>query len=211
MTSAQGAALVATGICKSYRGRQVLRGLDLAAAPGKLVAILGENGSGKSTLLRILAGRERMDRGEIVRPSSYGYCPQQAVLYPHLTVDEHFRLFGCAYGLTGKLVEERAQELSERFAFDRDRRRPALELSGGTQQKLNLALALLHEPRLLLLDEPYAGLDIESYQRLMRWSEEVRSRGVCVVLVTHLLFERERERFDAVHQLRAGVLHGQPA
>ncbi len=93
------AILEAQGVHKRFGRSKILRGASLSARPGEIAAILGENGSGKSTLLKILAGRERMDHGRLIRRGPVGYCPQEAVLYPHLTPDEHVDLFGLAYGL----------------------------------------------------------------------------------------------------------------
>jgi ABC-type multidrug transport system ATPase subunit len=196
---------LAEGIRKRYGRLAVLAGASFEAHAGQLVAILGENGSGKSTLLRILAGRERMDVGRITRRTAWGFCPQEAALYPYLTPDEHFELFGCAHGLSRSEIRARADALLDTLAFAPHRARVVAELSGGTRQKLNLALAVLHDPPLLLLDEPYAGFDLETYHRFVAWCDDARRRGRAVVLVSHLVLERER--FDVIHQLRGGVLH----
>lgn len=188
-----------------YRGRHVLRGASLSAHAGQIVAVLGENGSGKSTLLRVLAGAQRPDRGEVRTPDAVGYCPQEQTLYPYLTPEEHARLFGRAYRLPPQLIRERATALFDAFGLGGDRARVVEELSGGTKQKVNLCLALLHQPSLLLLDEPYAGFDVETYRRFVAFSEEARRRGTCIVLVTHIAFDRER--FDRIAHLRDGVLH----
>jgi ABC-type multidrug transport system ATPase subunit len=200
--------LAAEGVHKRFGGRKVLAGASFAAARGQIVAILGENGSGKSTLLKILAGRERMDHGRVVRDAATGYCPQDAVLYPYLTPDEHFELFARAYALPPERARARADELLGAFGFAGHRRRVVHELSGGTRQKLNLALALLHDPPVLLLDEPYAGFDIETYHRFVAWCDRARREGRCVVLVTHLVFEQGH--FDAIFHLRDGTLHAEP-
>jgi ABC-type multidrug transport system ATPase subunit len=182
----------------------VLRGAALAVRPGQLVAVLGENGSGKSTLLRILAGVERLDRGAVVRRGRVGYSPQDALLHPHLTPDEHVDLFAAAYGLPRDVARTRAGALMDRFGLAPHRKKLVHRLSGGTRQKLNLTLALLHEPPILLLDEPYAGLDAAAYERVVAWIDEARAAGTCVVLVTHILFDRSR--FDAVKTLADGRL-----
>jgi ABC-2 type transport system ATP-binding protein len=198
--------IAAEEVHKRFGRHQVLRGVNFAARGGQVVAILGENGSGKSTLLRILAGLDRADRGRIDRRVPLGYCPQEAVLYPYLTPDEHFELFGCAHGLSRGDARARAGALLDRFAFARYRDRVVVELSGGTRQKLNLALALLHDPPLLLLDEPYAGFDVETYRHFLEYLSEAQRAGKCVVLVSHLVFERDR--FDAVFDLCDGRLDG---
>ena len=197
--------LHAEDVHKSYGRKHVLRGVSLDGSAGQLVAILGENGSGKSTLLRILAGTDDADRGSIERKGRLGYCPQDQVLYPYLSVDEHIELFGCAYGLSASDAKKRGDALVERFDFAAHRREIVEQLSGGTRQKLNLALALLHDPAIVLLDEPYAGLDIESYREFVEWSDEAKREGRCVVVITHLALDQER--FDRVFNLRDGTFH----
>jgi ABC-2 type transport system ATP-binding protein len=196
--------LAAEDVHKSYGRKHVLRGASFEARAGQLVAILGENGCGKSTLLKILAGAGDLDRGHVRRAGRIGYCPQEHVLYPYLTVDEHFELFACAYGLAPGVARTRADELAERLDFRGHRGDVVEHLSGGTRQKLNLALALLHDPAIVLLDEPYAGLDMESYGGFVAWADAARREGKCIVVITHLALDRER--FDAVFHLRDGRL-----
>lgn len=199
------AVLAAEDVHKSYGQKHVLRGASFEAHGGQLVAILGENGSGKSTLLRILAGSDDLDRGRVVREGRVGYCPQEHVLYPYLTVDEHLELFACAYGLSSDVARARGDALVERFGLATHRREVVEQLSGGTRQKLNLAVALLHDPAIVLLDEPYAGLDLAAYKEFVAWVDDAKRAGKCVVLITHLVLEQER--FDAVFNLREGTLH----
>ncbi len=199
------AAISADDVHKSYGRKHVLRGVTFEAHAGQLVAILGENGSGKSTLLRILAGSDDADRGRVERSGRIGYCPQDHVLYPYLTIDEHLELFACAYRLDKKDAKKNGDALAERFDFARHRGEIVEKLSGGTRQKLNLALALLHDPAIVLLDEPYAGFDIESYREFVAWADEAKSEGRCIVLITHLAFDEEK--FDVVFNLRDGQIH----
>jgi ABC-type multidrug transport system ATPase subunit len=199
------AILAAENVHKSYGRKHVLCGASFEAREGELVAILGENGSGKSTLLRILAGSDDLDRGRVVRNGAIGYCPQEHVLYPYLTIDEHLELFAAAYGLSPEVARKRGDRLAERFEFARHRHEVVDRLSGGTRQKLNLAIALLHDPAIVLLDEPYAGLDITSYREFIAWVDEAKREGKCVVLITHLVLEQER--FDQLLNLREGTLN----
>jgi predicted ABC-type transport system involved in lysophospholipase L1 biosynthesis ATPase subunit len=144
--------VAALDVHKRYGKKGVLMDASFRAHGGEIVAILGENGGGKSTLLRILAGVVRADRGRVALAGKAGFCPQECVLYPYLTPDEHLDLFGCAEGLAPRRVRERADVLFETFGFRHHRKRLVHELSGGTRQKLNLALALLADPPLLLPD-----------------------------------------------------------
>lgn len=199
----------ARGINKRFGARRVLEVLDFSAAAGELVAIQGENGGGKSTLLRILAGFAAPDSGEIWCDGARGFSPQDELLYPHLTAAEHFRLFGKALRLNDQQIGERSSALLDAFAFAVHARRPVHELSGGTRQKLNLALALLGDPPILLLDEPYSGFDAHSYERFWLWLQDARATGKCVVMVSHLVFERKR--FDRLLALEGGHLREESA
>ena len=192
-------ALAARGIYKSFGRRRVLAGLDLEVAAGQMVAVVGENGTGKTTLLRILAGDLRPDAGSVAIRGRPGYCPQTVVLDEALTVDQNLRYFQAAYGIgrTG-----RAGELMERLGYAGCRDQPAGTLSGGTKQKLSLTLALMHDPRVLLLDEPYQGFDWQTYLAFWELAGELRNRGTATVVISHLVFEQER--FDRICHLRGG-------
>ena len=191
--------LAARGICKSFGRRRVLAGLDLEAAAGEMVAVVGENGTGKTTLLRILAGDLRPDAGSVAIRGRPGYCPQTAVLDEALTVDQNVRYFQAAYGIgrTG-----RAEALIEQLGYAGCRDQRAGTLSGGTRQKLSLTLALMHDPPVLLLDEPYQGFDWQTYLAFWEMAGELRDRGTATVVISHLVFEQER--FDRICHLQDG-------
>jgi ABC-2 type transport system ATP-binding protein len=193
------AVLTARDVHKAYGKRRVLRGVDLDVEPGSLVAVVGENGAGKSTLLQILAGTLAPDSGTVALLGTVGYCPQEPVLNGALTVAQHLRYFAAAHRLTSL---GRAEELLATLAFTSYGDTTVAELSGGTRQKLNLTLALMHDPDVLLLDEPYQGFDWETYQRFWELADELRADGRAVVVITHLVFEEER--FDQLVELRDG-------
>ncbi|MEV5405580.1 ABC transporter [Streptomyces albidoflavus] len=186
---------------KRYGPRTVLKGADLDAAPGRLIGVVGENGAGKSTLLRILAGELRADRGTVRLPATVGHCPQTVVLHHALTVAQHLRYFQVAYGLP---EPTRAWELLEELRFAAGPRDRTGTLSGGTRQKLNLAVALMHDPELLLLDEPYQGFDWETYLRFWEIARSLRERGRTVLVVSHMA--HDADRLDALHRLVGGRL-----
>jgi ABC-2 type transport system ATP-binding protein len=185
----------------------VLRGASLEIGSGELVGLVGENGSGKSVLMKIIVGLLARDGGEVERNGALGYCPQEPLLWEKLTVDEHFRLFARAYELADEEAERAEQAMVDELQFSRYRGYRVEELSGGTRQKLNLALALMHEPALLLLDEPYAGFDWETYLRFWEMAEVRRARGMAILIVSHLL--AERERLSRLYTLRDGRLVGE--
>jgi ABC-2 type transport system ATP-binding protein len=190
------------GLPPRRRRTDVLKGASLMVCAGELVGLVGENGSGKSTLMQIVVGLLGRDGGTLERPGRLGYCPQTPMLWDKLTVDEHFALFARAYGLDDDARERAVSALLAELQFERYRRYRVEELSGGTRQKLNLALALMHEPALLLLDEPYSGFDWETYLRFWEMSERRRDAGMGILIVSHFL--SERERLDRVYELRDG-------
>lgn len=196
-----GTVLSASALTKSYGRHLVLGGVNLAIAPGVLVGIVGENGSGKSTLLRILSGELAPSSGSVQIGGKLGYCPQTVILNEALTVAQHLDYFRAAYRLP---TLRRADDLLERLAFQQYRPAVVETLSGGTKQKLNLALALMHDPTVLLLDEPYQGFDWETYLRFWELAIDLRQRGCAVLIISHLFFDRER--FDLLYRLKDGML-----
>jgi ABC-2 type transport system ATP-binding protein len=201
-----GTLLEARDVRKSYGRHEVLRGVDLAVGAGQLVAVVGENGAGKSTLLKILAGTLAADSGTVALNGTLGYCPQDPVLNDNLTVEQHLRYFAAAYRLPAL---DRADELVGQLGYGQHRREPAGALSGGTRQKLNLTLALMHDPGVLLLDEPYQGFDWETYLRFWDLVTGLRARGTAIVIITHLVFEQDR--YDLLTDLSGGRLTRRPA
>jgi len=205
-----GAVLTVRGIEKAYRrgvwplrrDRQVLRGVDLALSAGEVVGLVGENGSGKSTLMKVIVGALSADAGTVRRSGPVGYCPQEPVLYPRLTCDEHFDLFGHAYGMTASAMREARSDIYATLGFGGYADTRVDQLSGGNQSKLNLGLALLPDPQLLLLDEPYAGFDWDTYQKFWGLVAARRSAGRTVLIISH--FVVDEQRFDRIVALRDG-------
>ena len=194
--------LQAQDLYKSYGRHKVLRGVSFAIAPSTLIGIVGENGAGKSTLLRILAGDVRPSRGKVLRSGAMGYCPQQVILNDTLSVNQHLDYFRAAYNIRSL---RRADELIELLGYKHYRSELVGHLSGGTKQKLNLTLALMHRPRLLLLDEPYQGFYWETYQCFWELVTELRQDGCAVLVISHLFFEQQR--FDVLYRLQEGQVH----
>ncbi len=193
--------LQANGLTKAYGRHQVLSDITLQIAAGTLVGIVGENGAGKSTLLNLLAGALAPTRGSIQIAGTLGYCPQTVILNEALTVAQHLDYFQAAYHLASNASADR---LIERLRFAQYRAAPVSTLSGGTKQKLNLTLALMHDPSILLLDEPYQGFDWETYLQFWDLAQDLRQRGCAVLVISHLFFDRQR--FDQLYQLQHGTL-----
>jgi ABC-2 type transport system ATP-binding protein len=190
------------GVPPRRRRIEVLKGASLEVRRGELVGLVGENGSGKSTLMKIVVGLLERDAGTVERSDKLGYCPQAPLLWEKLTVSEHFELFARAYKLDSATAAATSESLLEELQFSRYRDYLIEDLSGGTRQKLNLALALMHEPGLLLLDEPYSGFDWETYLRFWEMSERRRDEGMGILIVSHLI--SERDRLNRVYELRDG-------
>jgi ABC-2 type transport system ATP-binding protein len=186
---------------QSFGRHKVLRGVSFEVTPGTLVGIVGENGAGKSTLLKILAGELHPNQGQVVRRGALGYCPQQVILHESLTVNQHLDYFRAAYGIDDLGL---AEGLIDRLGYTTYRTAVVRTLSGGSKQKLNLTLALMHQPRVLLLDEPYQGFDWETYLRFWAMAGELRAQGCALLVISHLFFEQQR--FDVLYQLQQGRL-----
>ena len=200
-TSAAPVVLRLTDVSVRRGRRTVLSGINLTLHRGEVVAVVGANGAGKSTLLQLCAGLLRTSGGGIERTPSFGYAPQLDSLAPLLTVDEHLRLFGAARGIRQGRSVSTGHRLLTRLGWTARGDQIAGTLSGGTQQKLNVALAQLDAPDLLLLDEPYQGLDALAYEDLWALISAWRASGAGVLLVTHLL--RDVDLVDRVVELPA--------
>jgi ABC-type multidrug transport system ATPase subunit len=179
----------------------VLDQVDLAVDGGEVVALTGENGAGKSTLLRICAGLIRADAGKVTVDGRLGYCPQTPGLFELLTADDHLVMFGRGAGLGRAESLRRGHEILEEFGYPLHEQGVIRDLSGGTRQKVNLALALLPDPTVLLLDEPYQGFDRGTYVNFWDHCKVWRDAGKAVVVVTHMLAELGRA--DRVVELAA--------
>jgi ABC-2 type transport system ATP-binding protein len=183
--------LEADGLVKRYGERAALNGVSLAAGRGELVAVIGPNGAGKTTLLSILAGIQRADEGRVSRrPDEVGWVPQQPALYGKLTVAENLDLFARLERCPDPpAAVERMLDLTDL----RDRTGDQVaELSGGNRQRVNIAIGLLAEPDVLLLDEPSAALDPRQRERLWGFILRLAAAGTTVVYATHNVQEAER-------------------
>jgi ABC-2 type transport system ATP-binding protein len=191
-------------IAKSFGKKKVLTNITFEMKPSCLYGIAGENGSGKSTLLKIIIGEWKADHGKITVAGPVGYCPQKTLLFSQLTVDENFQYFAAAYGIEKTESAKRSDALMSFFNFKKYHKEKVLTLSGGTQQKLNLSIALFNQPNLLILDEPYSGFDWDTYLKFWDYANHLRNEGCAILIVTHLL--NEKERFDKIYNLEQGEL-----
>jgi heme exporter protein A len=201
------------GLVKSFGHTYALRDVDLNVAQGQFLTIVGPNGAGKTTLLRILAtllkptkGLVNIDgfdlsshSGEIRR--RIGFVSHQSLIYDRLTVEENLRFYGQLYDVVG--LEERVDSLLYLVGLRSRRHDPAGNLSRGMKQRLSIARAIIHQPALLLLDEPYTGLDQQAAEMLRMLLRTVSDEPRTVVMTTHDL-QRAVELCDAVAILTSG-------
>ncbi len=187
----QSCALTARSLTRRFGARTALSAVSFELRVGELVGVIGPNGAGKTTLLSILAGVLSADAGELDRRGGeIGWVPQQPALYSKLSVAENLRLFARLEKLTDP---EAAVERMLRQAGLQDRSDEEVgRLSGGNRQRVNIAIGLLTEPAVLLLDEPSASLDPRQRERLWQFISELTERGTTVVFSTHNVAEVER-------------------
>ncbi len=202
-------------LVKSYGPTLAVAGIDLDVAAGRIVGILGPNGAGKTTTLRILtcfmpatSGTAKVNGHDVFRESAQvrqciGYLPENTPLYPEMRVDEHLHYFGRLYGMKRATRVRRINELTDRCGLGQIRRRLVGQLSKGNRQRVGLAQAMLHEPKLLVLDEPTIGLDPTQITEVRRLIAELGEEKT-ILLSTHILPEVERTCDDVViiHQGR---------
>jgi len=202
---------------KTYGQRVVLDDLSFAIAPGEIYGLLGPNGAGKTTTINILCNLVNPDSGHITiahaPPTTktkrlIGVAPQEILLYRALTCQENLTFFGRLYGLRGKRLREQVEHCLAAVGLTERARSVVQTLSGGLQRRLSLAVALVHQPHLLILDEPTAGLDVEARFALWELIRTLQQRGMTILLTTHLLDEAER-LCDRIGLLKQGRIQAE--
>ena len=202
MTEAAKPAITVNNVVKQFGRFAALRGVTAEFDAGRFHAILGENGAGKTTLLRALAGLAPPTRGEIL---IFGKSPQEAcrdigymahpsLLYDEMSGMENLRYFGRLYGIMG---DGRCQDVIRSVGLDPELMRPVGQYSQGMRQRMSLARAILHDPRVLLLDEPFSNVDAHSAQAMVGLLKGMRDAGKTVFVITHqaLLLEGVADEF----------------
>jgi len=191
-------------LVKSFGARRALDSVSLELREREILGLLGPNGAGKSTLVRTIMGRVSPDSGSVriagrAAPAGdtesrreVGVVPQEIALYPLLTIRENLGVFGRYYGLGGTALEGSIDKALQ-WAGLADRAADVTKtLSGGMKRRLNIAAGVLHDPRILLLDEPTVGVDPQSRERIYEMIESLRERGVSIIYTTHYMEEAER-------------------
>jgi len=196
-------AIVLRDVTKTFKGFKAVDSLNLEVKVGEIFGLLGPNGAGKTTTIRMICGLMEPTRGEI-RVFGYqmpkerfkairimGYMAQRFSLYEDLTVIENLNFYGALYGLSREERESRIKELLEFLELSHVANRLAGKLSGGMKQRLALAAALIHKPKLLILDEPTAGVDPPIRRAFWRYLRELNKEGVTILVTTHYMDEAE--------------------
>ena len=201
MSQPHSPALEAQGIYKSYGTHNVLRGVDLRVEPGQILGLLGRNGAGKSTLITILCGLKRADAGSVricgKNPAAHnigqllGYAPQELGIYPDLSVAQNLTAFGELHGLGRREAVVRAGEVMDLLGLSEKRDQRASHLSGGQQRRLHAGMAIMHKPRLIFMDEPTVGADVEARSQILSAVRQLAEEGAAVVYTSHYLAEFE--------------------
>lgn len=213
MNANQQSAIVAEALTKSFPGVRAVDGLSFVVKPGEIFGLVGPDGAGKTTTLRMLAGIMVPDSGkamvawhDVIRDPegakhALSYMPQRFGLYEDLTVDENIRFYADLFGVKKAEREQRSTELLNAAGMSEFRMRMAGKLSGGMKQKLGLVCALIHRPKVILLDEPTTGVDPVSRRDFWRILYELVSQGVTILTSTAYLDEAERcHRVALLHQ-----------
>ena len=202
------AAISVEGLVRGYGRIQVLQGLGMTVDEGSIYGLLGPSGCGKTTLLKVILGFLAPESGKVdvtgeIPGSDVGYSPQEIALYPDLSIAETLRFHGRLHGMDADRILARQSWLID-FLDLPDPVRTVGKLSGGQKRRVSLAVALLHEPNLLLLDEPTVGVDPELRARLWDHLQEISSNGTSIVITTHYIDEARKA--DRVGLMRDGVL-----
>lgn len=188
-------------LTKAYGDRSVLEDLSLTIPAGEVYGLLGPNGAGKTTTINIICNLLRADRGTVevnglpvtdATKALIGVVPQDNLLYRSLTCQENLEFFARLYGLPPREQRQRVATCLEAVNLSDRAHSPVETLSGGMQRRLSIALALVHQPKLVILDEPTTGLDIEARYEIWAFIRQLREQGITTLLTTHLLEEAER-------------------
>jgi ABC-type multidrug transport system ATPase subunit len=202
------ATISVEGLVRGYGRIQVLQGLGMTVDEGSIYGLLGPSGCGKTTLLKVILGFLEPESGNVevkgeIPGSDVGYSPQEIALYPDLSIAETMRFHGRLHGMKSNLILSRQSWLID-FLDLPEPNRPVGKLSGGQKRRVSLAVALLHEPSLLLLDEPTVGVDPELRARIWDHLQEIAANGTTIVITTHYIDEAGKA--NRVGLMRDGIL-----
>ncbi len=193
--------LTTSSVGFSYSDKEILHDISLSIKPGELVSIIGESGCGKSTFLKIIAGIistshsgkiKIFGKSKFLAKNKIGFAPQEISFIPDLSILDNIKIFGLNSGITESQAIKRAGDLMEMLKLKEDLNRLPSQLSGGQQARLNIILSLLHDPKIIILDEPFNGLDFLNRRLLWHFLESLRKKGKSIILTSHLLTETQK-------------------
>jgi ABC-2 type transport system ATP-binding protein len=186
-------------LCKSYRGIPAVQDVSFKVAPGEIIGFLGPNGAGKSTTVKIITGMLRPNDGRVLFEgrdirddmvafrAAFGYVPEEAHLYTYLSGLEYLQLIGRLRGLPERVLEAKATSLLRLLQLESWQYSPISSYSKGMRQRVLIAAALLHDPRLLIFDEPLSGLDVVSARMFKDLLEVLAAQGKAILYISHVL------------------------
>jgi ABC-2 type transport system ATP-binding protein len=179
--------LEAKNLYKNYTDHQAVSDFSLELPNGHVCALLGQNGAGKSSVLRMLAGVFLPDNGSVsFGPGlKVGYLPEERGLYPNMKVVEHLEFLSQLKGLSQKVAKQKANEALDKIGLFDWKKRDVKQLSKGMQQKVQLLATIIHEPQLLILDEPFSGLDPVSLLQTCELIKDLKNKGTAIIISTH--------------------------
>lgn len=207
--------LETSSVAFSYTNQQVLKDVSLTLKEGEIVAIIGKSGSGKSTFLKLVAGiisqryfgKIKIFGGpKILNKGKIGFVPQEISLIPDLSIMDNIIISGLNLGIGEETAIKKATELMTMLKLTEDVDKKPTELSGGQKVRLNIILSLLHDPKILILDEPFVGLDFQNRRLLWHFLESMRKKGKSIILTSHLLTETQ-EHVNRLIILRRGEVY----
>jgi len=190
-------------VSKEFNEKRILKDINLRILQGDLFGIIGTSGAGKTSLLRCLIGFYKINAGQILFEGKnisgnlrqireiFGFASQDNCFYENLTVEENLHYFGRMYGLKKELIKERSEELVTLVELQKSKKALSKNLSGGMQRRLDLACSLMHSPKILILDEPTAGLDPILRKHMWKLIKKIHESGTTIIVSTHLLSEIE--------------------
>ncbi len=175
----------------NYGSKKVLQDINFVVENKDIFGILGLSGSGKSTLLKAIMGFTNYSGYIRHSEKRVGYCPQDDAFIPELSIQENIKIFAYLNSTTTKTATERAIKLMKELDLNEPLNKTSDELSGGQKKRLNIILSILHEPKTIIMDEPFAGLDYKNRIILWRFIGELKSKGKTIIITTHLLEEAQ--------------------
>lgn len=191
------------GVKKAYKKIEAVKGINIEVKEGEILGLLGPNGAGKSTTISIIATLFPPTEGEVVYEGKdvvknpkeirkiLGIVPQEIALYPELSAYENLKFFGKVYGLKGEFLESKIEEILEIIGMNEKAKSPVKTYSGGMKRRVNIGCALLHDPKLLIMDEPTVGIDPQSRSYILETVKRLNKEGMTILYTSHYMEEVE--------------------